>query len=79
LALLGRDPEQRGKLVRDIGTYTLIPTMMLVGPLLGWWIGRQIEGKWGGYPWPSVAGALFGMVAAVRQVYLLLTQKGKRR
>jgi hypothetical protein len=77
--VLGRDPERRGKLVRDIGAYTLIPTMMLVGPLLGWWIGGQIEEKWGGAPWPSVVGALFGLVAAVRQVYLLLTREGGSR
>jgi MFS family permease len=77
--MLGRDPEQRGKLIRDIGTYTIIPIMMVVGPILGWWIGRQIETQWGGYPWPSVGGALFGLVAAVRQIFLILTQKGRRR
>lgn len=74
----GRDPQQRGKLIRDIGTYTIIPMMMVVGPLLGWWIGHQIEGKWGGYPWPSAGGALFGLVASVRQIYLILAQRDRR-
>jgi hypothetical protein len=74
--MLGRGPDQRGKWIRDIGSYTIIPTMMVVGPLLGWWIGRQIEARWGGDPWPSVGGAIFGLAAAVRQIYLILTRKG---
>ena len=75
----GRDPDQRGKLIRDIGTYTIIPMMMVVGPLLGWWLGSQIEARWGGHPWPSVGGALFGLAASVRQIFLILTRRGGPR
>ncbi|MFO7654070.1 MAG: AtpZ/AtpI family protein [Candidatus Krumholzibacteriia bacterium] len=77
--MLDRDPDRRGKWARDIGTFTLIPTMMVVGPLLGWWIGSQAEGRWGGDPWFSVGGAIFGLAAAVRQIYLMLTEKDRRR
>jgi hypothetical protein len=77
--MLGREPDRRGKLIRDIGTYTIIPMMMVVGPVLGWWIGHLIEDRWGGQPWPSVIGALFGLVAAGRQIYLILANKDGRR
>jgi preprotein translocase subunit SecY len=77
--VLGLDPEKRGKQVRDVGVYTMIPMMMVVGPMLCWWLGRQIEKAWGGAPWPSLIGALFGLVAAVRQIYLILSRGGKRR
>jgi len=75
---------RRGKQIRDIGSYTLIPMMMLVGPVLGFLIGKWVEKQWGYAPWPSTGGALFGLAAAVRQIYLILTQRdqtrrGKRR
>ena len=66
-------PEDRewGDGLRKVGMYTAIPAMMLVGPVLGWLGGSWLEGRWGHEPWPSVAGAVLGMVAAFRQVYLV--------
>ncbi len=71
---------RRGKQIRDIGGYTLIPMMMVVGPVLGFFIGKWVEKQWGYAPWPSTGGALFGLAAAVRQIYLILTrnQPGSR-
>jgi len=73
------DPAKRGKQARDVGIYTMIPMLMVVGPILCWWIGRQIEKAWGGEPWPSTVGALFGLLAAIRQVYLILMRGGSRK
>lgn len=55
--------------MRDIGLYTSIPIMLGVGPALGWWLGRLAQQRWGGDPWFEVGGVLFGLTAAVRQVY----------
>ena len=64
-----------GKSAKDIGTYTLIPMMMLAGPAVGYILGILAEKKWGGAPWTSVGGMLFGLVAAFRQIFLLLSRK----
>ncbi len=67
-----------GKQGRDIGTYTIIPMMMLAGPLVGYLLGKGLENLFGGEPWPGVAGMLFGLVAAFRQIFLLLADRAKR-
>ncbi|MCK9997279.1 MAG: AtpZ/AtpI family protein [Candidatus Krumholzibacteria bacterium] len=67
-----------GKQGRDIGTYTIIPMMMLAGPLVGYMLGKGLENIFGGEPWPGVGGMLFGLVAAFRQIFLLLADRAKR-
>lgn len=71
--------KQRRKQFRDIGIYTAIPMMMVVGPTLGYFLGRLAEKKWDHDPWPSVGGAVFGLLAAARQIYLILRKGGERR
>jgi hypothetical protein len=58
--------------LRKVGLYTAIPTIMVVGPVLGYLGGSWLEGKWGGAPWPSTGGAILGMIASFRQIYLVL-------
>ncbi len=66
-----------GKSAKDIGTYTLIPMMMLAGPAVGYILGLLAENQWGGAPWTGVGGLLFGLVAAFRQIIILLTRKAE--
>lgn len=54
-----------------IGIYTAIPTMMIVGPVLGWLLGRWAGGRWGHASTFEAAGALLGLAAAFRQVVLI--------
>ncbi len=70
--------QDRSQQARDVGTYTIIPMMMIAGPLVGYLLGKGIENIFGGEPWPGVVGMLFGMVAAFRQVFLLLAERGKK-
>jgi len=58
--------------MRKLGLYTTIPTMMVVGPVLGWLLGSWLEGKWGHAPWVSTGGVILGTAAAFRQVILVL-------
>jgi len=67
-----------GRQARDIGTYTIIPMMMIAGPLVGYLLGKGVENMFGGEPWPGVVGMLFGLVAAFRQIFLLLADRAKR-
>lgn len=72
-----RPGDRRGKQLRDIGAYTAIPTMLVAGPALGYYLGLQIEKKWGHAPWPTSLGVVFGLLAAARQVWLLVTRDGR--
>lgn len=73
-----RTQEEAGRRARDIGIYTIIPMMMLVGPAIGYLLGMGAERVFGGKPWPSLAGMLWGMLAAFRQVYLILKERGRK-
>jgi F0F1-type ATP synthase assembly protein I len=73
-----RGTGEAGKQARDIGTYTIIPMMMVAGPLVGYLIGKGVENMFGGQPWPGVIGLLFGMVAAFRQIFLMLAERSKK-
>ncbi len=69
---------ERGKQARDIGALTIIPMMMIAGPLVGFLLGKGWENMFGGEPWPGVIGMLFGLVAAFRQIFLLLADRARR-
>ena len=71
----GRFNKKAGKSAKDIGTYTLIPSLMVAGPVVGYLVGRGAENYLGGEPWGAVIGMLVGVVAAFRQVFLLLARK----
>jgi len=68
------DNDENRRAMRDVGLYTSIPIMLGVGPALGWWLGTLAEKRWGGEPWGEVVGVLFGLAAAVRQVYKAIKQ-----
>ena len=68
----GKRDSQRGKQFREIGIFTAIPMMMIAGPLIGYFLGRLAEKKWGHDPWLSGGGAVFGFLSAARQVWLIL-------
>lgn len=66
-----------GKQAKDIGSFTLIPMMMLAGPIVGYGLGYILEKQWGGAPWTGVIGLLAGVVAAFRQIIIILTKKSE--
>lgn len=71
-----RTADEAGRRARDLGAYTIIPMMMVAGPAIGYLLGVGAERVLGGKPWPSLAGMLWGMLAAFRQIYLILRQRG---
>jgi hypothetical protein len=72
-----RDDSDARRAMRDVGLYTSIPIMLGVGPFMGWWLGRQAQGRWGGEPWWEVGGVIFGLAASIRQVYKILKQESQ--
>jgi len=64
--------ERRARQTRSIGYATMIPTMLGVGPLLGYGVGALLERRFGHAPWLSVGCMVLGGIASVRQMILLL-------
>jgi len=57
-----------GKLVRQIGTVTTIPMILVAGPLVGYWIGQWGDSHFGTQPWGQIVVALLGFIASLKQV-----------
>lgn len=68
----------KAKQARDIGAYTIIPMMMVAGPVVGYLLGKGWENLFGGEPWPGVVGLLVGLVAAFRQIFILLAERSRK-
>ena len=76
----GTGPDSRlnrkvGKTAKDIGTYTLIPSLMVAGPVVGYFLGRLVEKYVSIEPWGAVTGMLVGVGAGFREVFLILKRK----
>ena len=61
-----------GKLVRQIGVVTTIPMILAAGPLVGFWIGQWVDGRFQTGPWGMVGLSVLGFVAGVKQVVTLI-------
>jgi len=74
----GRMNRSVGKRAKDLGAYTLIPSLMLAGPFVGYGLGKLVERYVSVEPWGAVVGMLVGMAAAFREVFLLLKRKQEK-
>jgi ATP synthase protein I len=63
---------QTADAARKIGFYTLIPTMLAVGPILGYLLGSWLERRFDHSPWFAFGGILLGLAASVRQIIVIL-------
>jgi len=75
----GPGNKSRGRRMRDVGIYTTIPTMLVVGPVLGYLLGHWAAGRWGHDAAFEGGGVALGLLASFRQVWLLLKLQGGRK
>ena len=59
---------RRVKTASQISAGVMIPSMILVGLVGGYFLGVWLESRFGGKPWFSFGGLVLGGVASVRQV-----------
>ena len=59
---------------KQIGVLTTIPIVLLLGPVVGFWIGGWIDRKALIYPWFTIIFVALGFVASGREVLRLLKQ-----
>jgi len=64
-----RDPRFEG--LRTAGLLLAIPTLLIVSPLVGFFLGGWVDGRFKTSPWFTIIGLILGFVAAGRETYLI--------
>jgi F0F1-type ATP synthase assembly protein I len=57
--------------LRSAGILLAIPTLLIVSPLLGGWIGNWVDRRLKSSPWFLILGLILGFAAAGRETYLI--------
>ena len=60
--------------MRQIGMLTALPFIMLGGPLVGFFIGRWLDGKLGTAPYLMIALVIIGLISSAKESYKLIKQ-----
>ena len=55
--------------LRSAGLLLTIPTLLIVAPLVGFFLGSWLDGRFGTGPWLGIAGLVVGFAAAGRETY----------
>jgi len=60
--------------LQQAGLLSAIPFVLLVGPLLGYYLGSAADRRWSIAPWGMGIGILFGLLASARSTIQLIRQ-----
>jgi F0F1-type ATP synthase assembly protein I len=63
---------RRAKATQQVSAGAMIPSMILVGLVGGYFLGVWLEGRLGGAPWVGLGGLVVGGAASVRKVIQIL-------
>lgn len=69
----------RGSLARQVGLITTIPMIFVAGPLVGYAIGSWIDKHYAVGSWGTIFFSLFGFVASIKQVIVIIKQLNKEQ
>ena len=69
---MGEHPSDKYKRIRQLGLLTAIPMILAVAPLIGYYLGRWIDGRLGTDPVFSLIFLALGLVAGVRETISIL-------
>ena len=58
--------------LRQISLLTAIPALLVIGPLIGLWVGRYLDGRLGTEPYMLVLFVVLGFVASGRETWKLI-------
>ena len=65
----GKDPRYRG--LRSAGLLLAIPTLLIVAPLVGFFLGNRLDRWIKTTPLFTIVGLILGFAAAGRETYLI--------
>jgi F0F1-type ATP synthase assembly protein I len=57
--------------MRSAAMLVAIPTLLIVSPLVGFFLGDLADGKFHTSPWLGILGLVLGFVAAGREVWFI--------
>ena len=63
----GQDPRYEG--LRTAGLLLAIPTLLIVAPLVGFFLGTLLDRRLKTSPWFTIIGLILGFFAAARETY----------
>ena len=63
---------EKGKGLRQLALLSVIPAMMVVAPLVGFFIGDWADGKFGTEPFLTILGLILGFASAGKEIYRLI-------
>lgn len=61
-------------LIQQVGLLTAIPFALLVGPVLGYYLGAAADRRWDTDPWGMGAGIVLGLLASARTTAQFIQQ-----
>ena len=64
-----RKPDPGDASVRSASLLLAIPTLLIVSPLVGFFLGKWLDGRFKTAPWITVVGLVLGFVAGGRETY----------
>ncbi len=69
--------DEKSEYLRQIGLLSAIPILMVVGPLVGFFIGSWIDSWAGTDPWLKVILIILGFVASGKEIYNIVRRVNK--
>jgi len=66
-----REPGNRYSALRTGGMLLAIPTLLIVSPMVGFFLGSLLDRRLKIAPWLSIIGLVLGFAAAGRETYLI--------
>ena len=60
--------------LQQAGLLTAIPFVLLVGPIIGYYLGSALERRWAVAPWGMGAGIVLGLLASARVTIQLIRE-----
>ena len=69
--------DDRNAGLKQVALLTAIPAVMVIGPLIGLWVGRYLDGRWGTDPYLLVLFVVLGFVASGRETWKLIKQASR--
>lgn len=80
-----QESDRNTKTLRSAGLLLAIPTLLIVSPLVGFFLGSLVDRWLKSSPWGSIIGLVMGFVAAGREIqriyrrYMAEEERSRRR